>query len=134
MQTSTKVILLIAFLALLGGVIFSQKGSDNEGQDLRGEFGSSVYASASTTAWSIGPQESKTIVPARGSRGCLILSNNGVRDVYYRFDSTAATQSNGILLTASSTIVYGETVPYTGAVTAMAVTASTTLLVTECIY
>ncbi len=134
-----KILNIAIALALLIGIsglaISIYQGVQNKViTNLGGSFAEKNYASATTTAWSIGPQESKTVLAAKGNRGCIILSNNGPRDVYYRLDSTSATSSTGILLTASSTVYITETLPYRGAVTAMSAVASTTLLVTECLY
>ena len=89
---------------------------------------------ASTTAWSVGPQESTTVLPAKGARASFTLSMVGANTTgHYRLDSTAANITNGHPISATSTVNFNETYPYRGVVTA-ASAASTTMLVTECLY
>lgn len=129
--------ILLSFALIVSAVLFKVNYNTLQSlahRNLGGVSGEASYSQASTTAWTIGPQNSTTVLNARANRGCIILSNNGLRNIYYRFDATAATQDNGILLTGSSTIIYSESVPYRGVVTAFSSVASTTLLVTECTY
>jgi hypothetical protein len=89
---------------------------------------------ATTTAWSIGPQEDKTVLEAKANRLSFALS---VQDVdttaYYLLGSDNVSQTLGHFLAASTTVFYDEQFPYRGEVKAMAL-ASTTLMVTECLY
>ena len=106
------------------------------GQTLAGKFGTRG-CTASSTAWTI-PNSSVTVLPPRGNRAGLVLSNisSGIgANIFYRFDGVAVASTNGIGLLQSSTTVYGENYKLTGATTAIfGGLGSGILVVTECIY
>lgn len=124
----------IVGLALLAIIAFGGKEQPFAPQVLTVGSGFERGCTASTTAWSVGPQESKTVLPARGLRATFSLTTTGVNTTsLFRLDSTAPTVTNADIVAASSTKTWDETYPYRGVVTAGAV-ASTTLIVTECLY
>jgi hypothetical protein len=89
---------------------------------------------ATTTAWSIGPQEDKTVLEEKANRLSFALSVQAANTTaYYLLGSDDVSQSLGHFLAASTTVFYDEQFPYRGEVKAMAL-ASTTLMVTECVY
>lgn len=123
----TKLIITLAIILTVVGVVYSNKTE-------AGDFGSLAYKTASSTAYTVGPQLSTTVLTARSGRGCMVFTNNGTRDIYIHLGSEAATINNSILQTGSSTVVYAENFPWTGDVTVLGTVSSTTLIVTECKY
>lgn len=99
---------------------------------------SSNTCTASSTVWTIGPAGNgvgtKAVLPARGNRLFFILHQLGVNTTaHYRLDATTPTVLNSIMLAASTSVTYSEDLPYRGVITANAI-ATTSLLVTECLY
>jgi len=96
---------------------------------------SSNTCTATTTAWTVGPGNSIEVLPIRYNRLAFSLSNtNNAANLFYRLDDVAATITNGIPLVASTTVSYDETYPVRGTVEVRGSVASSTIIVTECIY
>jgi hypothetical protein len=128
-----NIIIAVVLLAIVAELVVYKL---NVGSSILGGISSNT-CTASTTAWSVGPEEVKAILPARANRLTFALTVTGVNTTgLYRLDSSLATATMHIKsmpLTASTTTYYDEDFPYRGAITAGAA-ASTTLIVTECLY
>lgn len=124
-----------AVIVLVSFYIFT--GNGGRGALVGGEFGTKG-CTASSTAWTIGPQASTTVLGVKGNRAFFALTNNnGTTTVAVRLDTGGSDTflNNGIYIAASSTFIQDESIPYHGAVSAKGVlTSSSTLTVTECIY
>lgn len=109
----------------------------------RGEI-ASAQCTASTTLWAIGHQEAKTVLPARSNRafGMIEQPINATNTVTVATHGSAAVAGRGHQLTAATTtspvtdIRFGRNADYayTGLVSAITNTASTSVIVTECLY
>ena len=112
-----------------------------ESQTLGGGF-AAQDCTASTTAWTVGlaaQDGSKTILPVNARRAFFILQNRDTTDdVYFRLDSTAPVTGNALVIQPEGSLekaefIFDETFGYRGVVTAAAA-ATSTLIVTECLY
>lgn len=83
-----------------------------------------------STAVTVGPDTSMQLAPANVARQYLVISNKSANSVYINLGSADATQSSGILISASSTYTIDQNALYTGAIQAVA-SATGTVLVTE---
>ncbi len=130
-----KYIIIIALVLLGGWYLWSMNGGT-------GTVISSRDCTTNTVASvAVGDDLTTTILSAYSNRAWarIQVADGEVEPVFLSFDEgAAATADNGLALTATSTtaIDFGLNTdfPYTGAVTGITGTASTTVLVTECRY
>ena len=88
-----------------------------------------TYSSATLATSSVGIYTSATVLSPK-ARGYAFIQNNSSNNVYLCLAATCAANT-GILLTASSTYSIAPGNQYIGAVSAIAITATSTLLTTE---
>ena len=109
----------------------------------RTNFSGAMVTSACTVSTvsnsAVGDDLTTTLLPAYSNRGWarIQVADGEVEPIFLSFDEGAdATVDNGLALTATSTtyIDFGLNTdfPYTGAVTGITGSASTTVLITEC--
>jgi hypothetical protein len=88
-----------------------------------------TYSSATLATSSVGIYTSATVLSPK-ARGYAFIQNNTANHVYLCLAATCAVNT-GILLQASSTYAITPDGQYTGAVSAIALNATSTLLTTE---
>lgn len=125
---------------LLLGLAFAAYNLQTKG-NLGGGVKERSCAVNTVTAVAVGADLTTTVLPAYSNRSWarVGVASAETEPIFVSFDEgAAATVSNGVILTATSTtyIDFGLNAdfPYTGAVTAITNTASTTLMITECRY
>lgn len=137
----TTITLLILILVGIGTALWSSQTSTPP----LGRLTDRDCTVSTVTAVAVGDDISTTVLSASSRRAYAKISAapNAVDTVYLSFDEgSAATVANGLPLTSATTtspvsgIEFGlnTSFPYTGAVTAITSTASTTVLLTQCNY
>ena len=133
---------LVGAVAILGYAYLSDSNSLGS---VSGAHTERACAVSTVAATAVGHQESLTILAANSQRAWARIQqlSDSVNVVTLSFDEgAAATTGNGLVLgslTATSSedhIEFGKKTPfpYTGIVTGISDTSTTTLLVTQCIY
>lgn len=128
-------------LVVLFAVYTVTKDKGGDDLELSGSNASQKCEVNIVTAVTIGDDVSTTILSAASNRAWATIGVSGgeTEPLFISFDEgAAATTDNGVILTATSTtmIEFGLNTrfPYTGAVTGITGTASTSVMVTECKY
>lgn len=87
------------------------------------------YPTASSTVFTIGPDETVTLLPAKSNRGYIQFQNLSGTDHFLCLAATCAVNTGSLVAASSTYEIDGDNL-YTGAVTANAY-ASTSISVTE---
>lgn len=134
---NTKEKIIIAIVVVVG-ILLSLNGF-NADVSLGGSSASQKCEVSSVTAIAVGNDVSTTILSIASNRAWATIgvADGETEPIFVSFDEgAAATVNNGVILTATSTtkIDFGLNTlfPYTGAVTGITGTASTTVMITEC--
>jgi hypothetical protein len=121
---------IIISLVIAATVVFGVYLVGQQNQDLGSLYQSGpTYATATLATSSVGIYTSATVLAPK-ARGYAFIQNNSSNNVYLCLAATCAANT-GILLTASSSYAITPNGQYTGAVSAIAITATSTILTTE---
>lgn len=132
-KTITGVITGFVTLSLLFGLVPDKVQPDLSGGPSPFTVQSYKSANASTTTYTVGPQEDTEIMATTTNRCWANISNFDARDLYISFtaSTTAATVGDGLYIVASSTYEFDTDNRYIGPVQAIKPIATSTISVTE---
>jgi hypothetical protein len=144
-QNKERLIAQAIAIALFGFILFVFSVVTQNGPNQALAEINSSGCTASSSVITIGHQASTMIAPPNSNRASLHVEQPDIatNTVYSRLSSSAATTANGTLIlekvSSTSTRSWYElgkntSLPYTGAVTAITDTGSSSVRVTECIY
>lgn len=138
-----NILLIISSLAVIfAGFLFVRNANIGD-VALQGGAGGKYASScsvATSTSKAIGDDISLTILDSAANRAWaqIEIPANATDEFYLSFDEgTAAVVDEGILIASSTpSIVFGlnTDLPYTGAVTGITANATTTVLLTQCLF
>jgi len=138
-KLSLSILLPLLIVAILG-YVFVIKGDGQKDVALQGgKYSSSCNVTTSSNV-AIGDDISSSLLSAAANRAWaqIEIPANATDEFYLSFDEgAAAATGSGVLIASSSpSIAFGlnTDLPYTGAVTGITANATTTVLITECLY